>query len=118
MQFNPKLSQVFLYLEHFLLLLPLAGVNNPGLAVPFRIPNQRGNLAHFLLLKDVGLGAAPGDDGLQGQMMASWVSVWVVFVFLGRVLTSPRSRMKQSPLLKLLQDSATSLARMLRLPLI
>lgn len=34
------------------------------------------------------------------------------------VLTSPRSRIKQSPLLKLLQDSSTSLARMLRFPLI
>lgn len=46
------------------------------------------------------------------------VSFWVgFFVLLVWVLTSPRSRMKQSPLLKLLQDSATSLARTLRFPL-
>lgn len=42
-------------------------------------------------------------------------SIWVFLVW---DLTSPRSRMKQSPLLKLLQVNATSLARMLRLPLI
>lgn len=33
-------SIVLLYLEHFLWLLPLAGVNDPGLAVPFRVTYQ------------------------------------------------------------------------------
>lgn len=57
-------SVVCLYLEHFLGLLPLIGVNDAGLAVSFCVANQRGNLAHFLLLKDVGLWPAPGHNGL------------------------------------------------------
>lgn len=70
---------VSLYLEHFLWLLPLTGVNDPGLAVPFRISDQRGNLAHFLLLKDVGLWPAPRHNGL-GNKGPAWRSHRAAFI--------------------------------------
>lgn len=53
------------YLQHLLRLLPLVGVHDPGLAVSVRVPDQRGDLAHFLLLEDVGLRADPRHDGLE-----------------------------------------------------
>ncbi len=61
-----KVLKVCVYLEHLLRLLPLAGVHNLGFAVSVRVTNQRGDLAHFLLLEDVGLRADPHHDGLEG----------------------------------------------------
>lgn len=53
-----------LYLEHLLRLFPLTGIHDFGFPVPLRVPDQRGDLTHFLLLKDVGLRANPRHDDL------------------------------------------------------
>lgn len=54
------------YLEHLLWLLPLAGVHDFGFTVSVGVADQRGDLAHFLLLEDVGLRADPRHNGLEG----------------------------------------------------
>ena len=53
------------YLQHLRGLLALVDVHDAGLPVAVRVPDQRGDLPHHLLLEDVGLGPDPRQDGLQ-----------------------------------------------------
>lgn len=57
-------SGKLIYSDHFLRLFPLVCIHNAGFTVSVYVADQRGDLAHLLLLEDVGLRAGPGHNRL------------------------------------------------------
>lgn len=98
-------------LEHLFGLLPLVGVHDAGFAVSVRVADERGDLAHLLLLEDVRLGADPRHNRLESSEGATDFTVCSAHI------TSPvqlhrscvSSIYRAGPHLSKVQDEAVSL---------